>query len=58
MTIIDGLKQQVALEIGDDELGKEEKRMILQKFGIIPPQLTAQERHIITKEQRRHGTSS
>jgi len=55
MTIIDGLKQQMALEIGDDELGKEEKRMILQKFGIIPPQLTAQERHIITKEERKRG---
>jgi hypothetical protein len=57
MTMIEGLKKQVAEEIGDEELGKDEKRMVLQKFGIIPPQLTAQERHIITKEQRRHDTS-
>jgi hypothetical protein len=54
-TIIESLKKQVAEEIGDEELGKEQKRMIMQKFGIIPPQLTAQERHIIIKEERKRG---
>jgi hypothetical protein len=58
MTIIEGLKKQVVEEIGEDELGKDAKRMILQKFGIIPPQLTAQERHIILKEERKRGTGT
>jgi hypothetical protein len=55
MTIIESLKKQLSAEIGDDELTKEYKRMIMEKFGIIPPQLTAQERHIITKEERKRG---
>ena len=56
MTIIESLKKQVAEEIGDAELTKDFKRMILEKFGIIPTQLTAQERHIVLKEERKRWT--
>lgn len=55
MTMIESLKQQVSAEIGDEELGKDAKRMVLQKFGIVPAQLTAQEKHLIIKEERRRG---
>jgi hypothetical protein len=66
MTIIESLKKQVAAEIGEDELNKDETNMIRQKFGIIPPQFNAQERpqftpqvtqkhHIVTKKERKRG---
>jgi hypothetical protein len=58
MTMIEHLKEQVAEEIGEDELNKEQKKMVLMKYGIIYPQLTAAERHIIIKENRKHGTTS
>lgn len=55
MEMIESLKEQVAAEIGEDELNKDQKRMILMKYGIMYPQLTAAERHIIIKEQRKNG---
>lgn len=57
-TVIESLKQQVAEEIVEDELSKDKKQMILQKYGIMNPQLTAAERHIILKELRRTGATA
>lgn len=58
MTIIESLKKQIAEEIGEDELTKDKKQMVLQKFGIIYPQLTAAERHIILKEIRKQNAKA
>ena len=55
MELIDSLKQQIKEEIGDAELTNEQKKMLNQKYGVIPPQLTAPEKHIIVKESRTNG---
>jgi hypothetical protein len=50
------LMGQIQLEIGEDvefnELPKEHSKMLAQKYGLIPPQLTASEKHLTTKEER------
>jgi hypothetical protein len=50
------LMNQIQEEIGEDvefnELPSEESKILLQKFGVIPPLLTASEKHLITKESR------
>jgi hypothetical protein len=56
MELIDSLKKQMSEEIGDDEdMKAETRKLLLQKFGIIPPQLTPSENHLILKEERSRG---
>lgn len=52
MEILDELKAQIAAEVGEDELTKEQKEMLMQKYGVIAPRITASETHLIIKEQR------
>ena len=52
--IIQALNEQMVEEIGDTELNLEEKRMLLQKFGLMAPQFTPSERNLIMKDERRH----
>lgn len=51
--VIKAINEQMAEEIGDDELNFEEKRMLLQKFGVIPPKFTPSERNLILKDERK-----
>lgn len=52
--IVVAVNEQMAEEVGDDELNFEEKRMLLQKFGVIPPKFTPSERNLIMKDERRY----
>lgn len=51
------LKEQVDEELVADvtDLAQQDnkaRRMVLQKFGVIPPQLTASEKNLIIREER------
>lgn len=35
---------------------KAEHKMLLQKYGVIPPQLTPSEKNLVLKDERKHGT--
>ena len=54
--ILESLKQQILDEVGGEEEYEDTPNrvrfMLNQKYGIIPPQLTNSERHLITKEVR------
>jgi len=53
---------QIQEEIGEDvefnELPKEHSKILLQKYGLIPAQLTASEKHLILKESRKNGLTT
>ena len=53
MELITDVRNQLQAEIGNDELTKEETKMLEQKYGIIPPQFTASERNLILREERK-----
>jgi DNA-directed RNA polymerase sigma subunit (sigma70/sigma32) len=58
MKIIDSLKQQIAEEIGDDELSPKEDLIIRQKFGIVPAftkptNTTVTKKYNASKERKR-----
>jgi len=61
MELIDYLNKQLHDEIGVDAFGEEnvltnkEVRMLLQKHGIMTPQLTNTERNLIRREELQHG---
>lgn len=42
--------REVLEEIGPTT--QEQEKMILQKYGVIPPQLTASEKNMIIREER------
>lgn len=45
-------------ELGNPVLGErltDPQKMTAQKFGLIPPQLTASEKNLILREERRNG---
>lgn len=57
--VLESLKQQIMEEVGgEDGLENTPNRTMLmlnQKYGIIPPQLTGAEKHLIIREARKRG---
>ena len=51
--IVKAINEQIAEEIGDSELNIEQKRMLLQKFGVMSPKFTPSERNLILKDERK-----
>lgn len=52
MEITEAVKKQLAEEIGDDELSKENLLILNQKFGLSPVVLTQSEKNLINKYER------
>lgn len=44
------IKQQIQLEVGDEELSTKETLMLKQKFGLVVPLLTYNDLEVINRE--------
>lgn len=56
MELVEAVNRQLKDEIGDEEIGKDETRILQQKYGLVAPQFTASERNLIIREERKLGT--
>jgi len=51
--MIEELQRQLQEEIGEDELNKDELKILAQKYGLMVPQFTPSERNLIIRDERK-----
>lgn len=55
LSLEEEVRKQMTEEIGTDTLNRDDERLLRQKYGLLPVQLTNKERRVVERSGRKRG---